>query len=211
MISKALESYIELNSSSEDSILQELNRETHLKVLNSRMLSGHIQGRFLEIISKIVAPKNILEIGTYTGYSAICLANGLQSNGKLVTIDCNDELVSIQNKYFQKAGLEDKIEILTGDALEIIPTLNLEFDLVFIDADKQQYADYYNLVIDKVKPGGVILVDNVLWDKKVIDPNSENDRDTKAIKNFNQMIKNDSRVETVILPLRDGISLIRKR
>lgn len=210
MILKELEKYIEQNSGSEDQILSELNRETHLKVLNPRMLSGHLQGKFLEIISKIIFPEYILEIGTYTGYSAICLAKGLKENGKLITIDYNDELLTIQKKFIQKSALENKIDLLTGDALEIIPKLTIKFDLVFIDADKQLYIEFYKLIIDKVKPGGVILVDNVLWDKKVIDPKSENDLDTKAIKQFNQFIKNDSRVECIILPLRDGISLIRK-
>jgi caffeoyl-CoA O-methyltransferase len=210
MITKELENYIELNSSNEDPVLAELNRETHVKILNPRMLSGHVQGKFLEIISKMISPKYILEIGTYTAYSAICLAKGLQADGKLITIDYNDELVSIQKKYIQKAGLEHKIELLSGDALKIIPNLNLEFDLVFIDADKQSYSDFYKLIIKKTRSGGIILADNVLWDKKVIDSKSENDPDTIAIKEFNRMIKADSRVELVILPLRDGISLIRK-
>jgi predicted O-methyltransferase YrrM len=187
-----------------------LNRETHLKVLNPRMLSGHIQGKFLELISKITSPQYILEIGTYTGYSAICLAKGLKNGGKLFTIDYNDELKPIQRKYIKKAGFENKIELLTGNALEIIPTLNYEFDMVFIDADKQLYSDFYKLIFEKTRQGGIILADNVLWDKKVIDPLSENDPDTKAIKQFNTIIKNDPRVESLIIPIRDGVSLIRK-
>lgn len=210
MILKALESYIEAHTSSEDPILMELNRETHLKVLNPRMLSGHIQGKFLELLSKIISPQYILEIGTYTGYSAICLAKGLKNDGKLFTIDYNDELSPIQRKYIKKAGLENKIELLTGNALEVIPTLNYEFDLVFIDADKQLYSDFYRLIFQKTRQGGIILADNVLWDKKVIDPLSENDPDTKAIKQFNTIIKNDPRVESLIIPIRDGVSLIRK-
>jgi caffeoyl-CoA O-methyltransferase len=207
---KALEAYLLSNSTNEDPILNELNRETHLKVLNPRMLSGHLQGLLLELISKIVAPKHILEIGTYTGYSAICLAKGLQNGGILHTIDCNDELLPIQNKFIKKAGMETKIKIHTGDALEIIPRLSLEFDLIFIDADKQQYCDYYKLIINKMRSGGIILADNVLWDGKVLDPKFDEDSDTRAIKAFNKMIHTDPRVESIIIPIRDGISLIRK-
>ncbi|MBN2487335.1 MAG: class I SAM-dependent methyltransferase [Bacteroidales bacterium] len=210
MVSNEIESYIGLNSSDEDPVLAALNRETHIKVLNPRMLSGHLQGKFLEIISKLVSPEYILEIGTFTGYSAICLAKGLRENGRLLTIDCNDELVSIQKKYIKQAGLENKIELFAGNAFDIVPTLNYQFDLVFIDADKQSYTAFYNLIIEKVKPGGIILADNVLWNSKVVDEHSATDRDTLAIKEFNNTVRNDNRVEVVIIPLRDGISLIRK-
>jgi len=209
-VNKALEDYIFANSSIEDDVLSELNRETHLKVLNPRMLSGHLQGRVLEFISKMLAPRYILEIGTYTAYSTICLARGLNENGILHTIDCNDELLTIQEKYIKKAGLTDKIKIHTGDALAIIPKLDIVFDLVFIDADKKQYCDYYSLIIDKTRSGGIILADNVLWDGKVIDKKFSSDEDTQAIKAFNKMVKDDIKTESVILPVRDGISIIRK-
>ena len=209
MIEKKLEEYIAANITDEDPVLAELSRETYLKVLNPRMLSGHIQGKFLEIISKMVSPQNILEIGTFTGYSSICLAKGLKENGKLYTIDHNDELLSIQKKYITKAGLDEKIELISGDAIEIVKKLDIVFDLVFIDADKTSYSEYYKLILNKTKPGGVILADNVLWNKKVIDPKS-NDGDTRAIKEFNELVKNDPATEVLILPLRDGISVIRK-
>jgi caffeoyl-CoA O-methyltransferase len=211
IINKDIENYIENNSTEEDTLLAELNRETYLKVLNPRMLSGHTQGRLLEIISKIISPLNILEIGTYTGYSGICLARGLKKGGHLHTIESNDEIIHIPETYFKKAGLSDAITIHKGDALKIIPTLDITFDLVFIDADKQQYFDYYNLCIEKLCSGGIILADNVLWDGKVIDKATHNDPDTHAIIKFNETLRNDSRVEVVILPLRDGISIIRKK
>lgn len=205
-----IDEYIKLNSSTEDPILTELNRETHLKILNSRMISGHPQGKLLELISKMTAPTNILEIGTYTGYSAICLAKGLRPEGCLYTIDINDELERIVKKYIAKSGLTDKIKVHWGDALEIIPELDVEFDLVFIDADKKQYTEYYNSVINKVKSGGILLADNVLWNKKVLENEKKRDQETNSIVNFNKMITSDPRVENCIIPLRDGISVIRK-
>ena len=173
-----------------------------------RMVSGHLQGRFLSMVSHMIKPQNILEIGTYTGYSAICLAEGMQPNGKLVTIDVNEELEKRVRGYFREGGLENKIDYLLGDAATIIPALNSTFDLVFIDADKENYAKYYELVFDKVPMGGYILADNVLWSGKVV--REKIDKDTRAIKSFNEKIQSDSRVENMLLPLRDGISLVRK-
>lgn len=202
--------YIELHSTEEDELLFNLNRETHLEVVNPRMLSGAVQGRFLEFISRMCHPENILEIGTFTGYSAICLARGLKSGGKLITIENNDELETKILDYFRKAELEDKIELKIGNALEIIPKLDTTFDLIFIDAEKTEYLNYYQLVIDKVDPGGFIIVDNVLWDKKVIDENCKSNPETKAIIEFNDFVQADKRVENIILSVRDGISLIRR-
>jgi len=208
-LNKALLKYISNHSSPEDKILADLNRETYLKVLNPRMLSGHLQGKLLEIISRMITPDNILEIGTYTGYSAICLAKGLSDKGKLITIEKNDEILSLARKFIEKAGLQDKIEILSGNALDILPGINSIFDLVFIDADKKDYAAYYDLIFDKVKNGGFIIVDNVLWSGKVVDEIPQTDRDTLSIQAFNQKIINDPRVEVLMLPVRDGLSLIR--
>lgn len=206
----AIDKYILEHSSPEDAVLEELNRETHLKVLNPRMLSGHLQGKVLELISRLCRPQQILEIGTYTGYSAICLAKGLQLGGQLHTIDYNDEIAHIASKYFDKSGLANCIQCYTGDAIDIIPSINMQFDLVFIDADKESYCEFYNLVIDKVVPGGIILADNVLWSGKVLEDIARMDNETRAIDKFNQMVLNDSRVEVFILPVRDGISVIRK-
>lgn len=206
-----IEEYILNHSDSEDPILAELNRETNLKVLRPRMLSGHLQGKILEMISKMIQPEKILELGTYTGYSAICLAKGLKENGKLHTIEINDELEDIITKYFEKAELTDKIKLHFGDARSIIPEIKEKFDLVFIDADKREYLDYYNLVLDFVKPGGFIFADNVLWSGKVIELEEPDDEYTKGIFDFNKFLKNDDRVEKVILPLRDGLTLIRKK
>jgi len=206
-----LEQYISNHTEAESSLLAELNRETNHKVLLSRMLSGHVQGKFLEMISKMINPKNILEIGTYTGYSALCLAQGLTENGKIHTIEINDELESLIRRYFSRSGLEHKIELHIGNALEIIPGLDEEFDLVFIDADKSQYLDYYNIVIDKTRKGGYILADNVLWSGKVVLPLDPNDDNTSGILVFNDFVHRDTRVENVILPIRDGIMLLRKK
>jgi predicted O-methyltransferase YrrM len=176
------------------------------------MLSGHLQGRFLAMISHLVRPKYILEIGTYTGYSALCLAEGMDTNGKLITIDVNPELEDLVNHYIESAGYKNKIQMIIGDAYQIIRTLPQSFDLVFIDADKSSYAKYFDLVIDKLNPGGVILADNVLWSGKVIDNQSlEKDKDTQLIDAFNKKVQLDPRVETVLLPIRDGITLIRKK
>lgn len=205
-----LNGYIEEHSSPEDAVLAELNRETHLKVIYPRMLSGSIQGKFLEFISRMLQPQFILEIGTYTGYSAICLAKGLRPEGKLITLEINDELLSFQNKFIEKAGLRHCIEQKTGDALDIIPKLEQAFDLVFIDAEKKDYINYYDLVMEKLRPGGYILADNVLWDGKVLSTNDNKDKETQGIIAFNKHITSDKRVENAILSIRDGISLIRK-
>ncbi len=203
-----LEKYVEDHTSSESELLKKVTRDTHAKVLMPRMLSGHVQGRFLSMISHSMTPKNILEVGTYTGYSAICLAEGLQPDGKLVTIDVNEELESRVRNYFEEAGLNHKIDYRIGNAAQIIPSLNLVFDLVFIDADKENYSKYYDLVFDKVRSGGLILADNVLWSGKVTKPKP--DKDTRALLEFNQKVMDDPRVENLLLPLRDGIMMIRK-
>ena len=200
--------YINAHTSGEPALLKKINRDTHAEVLMPRMLSGHVQGRFLSMISHLIKPKNILEIGTYTGYSAICMAEGLQPDGKLVTIDINEELESRVRSYFNEAGLNQKIDYWVGDASKIIPTLDMVFDLVFIDADKENYSNYYDLIFDKVRAGGLILADNVLWSGKVAAPKP--DKDTRALMEFNDKIMNDQRVETLLLPLRDGVMMIRK-
>lgn len=210
-IDPKLDDYVCQHTSDEPEVLYELNRETHLKVLQPRMLSGHFQGRFLSMISKMIQPKNVLEIGTYTGYSALCFLEGLAENGKITTIDINEELEDIVQKYLQKTNANSKIKCLVGDAREIIPTLNEEFDLVFIDADKENYVNYYNLVFDKVKSGGYILTDNALWSGKVIEKVKNDDVDTLGILEFNKLVKNDPRVETILLPIRDGLMLTRKK
>jgi len=205
-----IEQYAQKHSSEEMRILAELSRETQVKVLRPRMLSGHLQGLFLQMISKMIQPQKILEIGTYTGYSAICLAQGLQTNGVIHTIEINDELKSMICRYIEKAKLTDKIQLHIGDALNIIPALNETWDLVFIDADKENYLNYYKLVIEKVRPGGWIIADNVLWSGKVLDEN-ENDLETSSIRKFNQYIHHDNRVEHLLLPIRDGLMIIRKK
>lgn len=207
---KDLENYILSHIGEEDLILSELNRETHLQVVGARMISGHWQGKVLTMLSNMIRPEKILEIGTFTGYSAICLAKGLAMGGKLITIETDDELEKIAKSFIEKAGLTDRIEHRIGNALEIIPTLSETFDLVFIDADKREYSDYYHLVFDKVKTGGFIFADNTLWNGKVLDKIADNDEQTAAIVEFNAMINRDKRVEKVILPLRDGLTLIRK-
>ena len=208
-IPQELAKYSEAHTTEESTLLKRINRETHAEVLRPRMLSGHLQGRLLSMISKMIQPKFILEIGTYTGYSAICMAEGLQPQGKLITIDVNEELKNRVQKYFEESGFDSQIDFRIGDARKIITTLNFEFDLVFIDADKENYSNYFDLVIDKVKPGGIILADNVLWSGKVVQPNP--DKDTKAILDFNDKVHNDSRVESILLPVRDGIMMMRKR
>ncbi|MDA3952377.1 MAG: O-methyltransferase [Bacteroidales bacterium] len=206
-----MKEYILEHSDKEDPILAELTRETNLKILNPRMLSGHLQGKVLEMISKMINPEKILELGTFTGYSAICLAKGLKENGILHTIEINDELEDIISKYLQKSGLENKIKPHFGDARKIIPQINEQFNLVFIDADKREYLEYYKIILDYIKPGGFILADNVLWGGKVFEQESPEDLHTKGIIEFNDFIKNDDRIEKVILPLRDGLTLIRKK
>lgn len=208
-INKDILEYSEKYSQQEPEILQELNRETHLKILNPRMLSGFFQGRLLSIISKLIKPKKVLEIGTYTGYSAICIAEGMNKNGIIHTIDKNEELNTIQKKYFKKSGLENNIIQYNGCALDIIPKIEEKFDLIFIDADKENYINYFNLVIDKLNNNGVILADNVLWSGKVIN-SEDHDLTTNVLREFNKSVNNDYRVETILLPIRDGISIIRK-
>ena len=210
IVNNKIEDYIRKNSSKEPEILKDLNKETYLKVLNPRMLSGHIQGRFLSIITKLIKPKKILEIGTYTGYSAICMAEGLIENGIIHTIDINEELVTIQNKYFAKSKCNNSIIQHVGDARSIIKSINEKFDLVFLDADKENYIEYYELVIEKVKKGGLIIADNVLWTGKVVEPEKDDDELTQYLIDFNKMINEDDRVENIILPLRDGLNVILK-
>lgn len=206
---EAIEQYATDHSENEPQILQELTRETHLKVIQPRMLSGHFQGRFLSLISKMIAPKAILEIGTYTGYSAISMAEGLQADGVLHTIDVNEELEEIQQKFFEKSGNGNRIIQHIGDAKEIVPTLDVKFDMVFIDADKKNYPAYFDIIIEKMNPGGVILSDNVLWSGKVVEEVKNNDKQTLALLAYNKKLKEDTRVETVLLPIRDGITLSR--
>jgi len=197
-------------SEKESKLLNDLYRETYLKVLNPRMISGHYQGRILSLISKIISPKKILEIGTYTGYSAICLCEGMEKDGILHTIDNNKELVEIQNKYFKKANLKDKIVQHSGDAKNIIPSIDEEFDIVFIDADKESYPEYYDLIINKVRSGGIIIADNILWSGKVLEKVEKEDQATKSIIEFNNKIIEDDRVKNIILPIRDGLNIVRK-
>lgn len=205
-----LDQYILQHISPEEDFLFELDRETNLKMIRSRMLSGHLQGQILSMISSMIKPHCILEIGTFTGYSAICLAKGLAAGGQLHTIELEDELETIAQKYFLKSGMADRIVSHFGDARQIIPILNQSFDLVFIDADKREYCEYYQLVFEHIPVGGFILADNVLWDGKVVDPNAANEKQTIGILAFNDLVQNDSRVKNVILPVRDGIMLIQK-
>lgn len=207
---KKLDDYVCEHTQQENDILKDLNRETWAKVLIPRMLSGHLQGRTLAMLSKMINPKNILEIGTYTGYSAICLSEGLQENGLLHTIDINEELYTMSSSYFKKAGIADKIIQHVGDAINIIPEIDLKWDLIFIDADKQNYANYFDLVIDNLAMGGFIIADNVLWSGKVIEKINEKDKETAAIVDFNKKIQLSERVENVLMPIRDGLMVCRK-
>lgn len=204
-----LDDYVVAHSQAESQILKELNRETWQTVLNPRMLSGGFQGRVLSMISKLIQPKNILEIGTYTGYSALCMAEGMRAEGILHTIDKNEELYDLQRKYFDKSEFGSQIKQHVGNALEIIPSIEEKFDLVFIDADKANYSNYFNLIIDKMNPGGVILSDNVLWSGKVIEKLNPKDVDTAALLEYNKLMNEDNRIETVLLPIRDGLTLSR--
>ncbi|WP_396147328.1 O-methyltransferase [Flavobacterium sp.] len=208
-ISEELEAYIEHHSQNEPELLVKLFKETHQKILQPRMLSGHFQGRVLCMLSKIIHPKNILEIGTYTGYAALCLAEGMQKEGMLDTIDIKEELVSIQQKYFDLSPWKNQITAHLGNALDIIPTLNKKYDLVFIDADKENYIHYFNLVVPIMNPGGIILSDNVLWSGKVLEELNPKDTSTIVLLEYNQMVNNDTRVETVLLPIRDGLTVSR--
>jgi predicted O-methyltransferase YrrM len=208
-ISQELEDYIEQHSENEPELLAQLNKETYQKILLPRMLSGHFQGRVLSMLSKLIRPVNILEIGTYTGYSALCLCEGMQENGQLHTIDIKEELIDFQRKYFDKSTWGNQIYQHLGEALTIIPALDLKFDLVFIDADKENYSIYFELILPKMNKGGIILSDNVLWSGKVLEPLQPNDLSTKVLVEYNQLLKNDSRVETVLLPIRDGLTVSR--
>ena len=203
-----LEAYVQQHCEQEPDLLQQLSRETHLKILQPRMLSGAYQGRLLALLSKLISPKQILEIGTYTGYSALCMAEGLNPNGRIDTIDINEELMDIQRRYFDTAGFGKQITQHLGNAAEIIPSIKGTFDLVFIDADKEQYPRYFDLIVDRVRSGGLIIADNVLWSGKVV--NTAKDEATKALQVFNKKVTEDTRVETVLLPVRDGLTLIRK-
>ena len=206
--SQILDSYLESNASSEDPILAELSRETFLKVQMPQMLSGHVQGIFLELLSRMIVPRRILEIGTFTGYSTICLAKGLAPDGILYTLDINEELEPLFSKYFVRSGLDSKIKFIPGNALKTIPEINEEFDIVFIDADKMNYINYYDLIIDKVKSGGYILTDNVLWSGKVLE--EKKDKETLNIHLFNEKLASDPRIQNVIIPIRDGMNIARK-
>ena len=210
-IPEDLDNYVVAHSEDEPELLQQLTRETYQKILQPRMLSGHYQGRVLSMISKLIYPKNILEIGTYTGYSALCLAEGMQLDGELHTIDINEELVDFQRKYFDSSEYGAKIFQHLGNALDIIPELDKTFDLVFIDADKENYANYFKIIIDKLNPGGIILSDNVLWSGKVLDSTfKKEDTSTPALIAYNKLLKEDKRIETVVLPIRDGLTISRK-
>jgi len=209
---KEIDDYVVAHSQSEPKLLQELNRETYQKILQPRMLSGHYQGRVLSMISKLANPENILEIGTYTGYSALCLVEGMQDSGELHTIDVNEELIDFQRKYFDKSEYGSQIHQHLGNALDIIPKLDKTFDLVFIDADKENYTNYFHAIIDNINVGGIILSDNVLWSGKVLDSTfKKEDTSTPALIEYNKVLKEDSRVETVILPIRDGLTISRKK
>jgi len=205
-----IEQYACQHTQAESDVLAKLNRETWAKVLIPRMISGHLQGRALSMFSKMIRPKTILEIGTYTGYSAICLSEGLQEDGKLHTIDINEELKSMSSSYFEKAGIADNVIQYVGNAKEIIPKINDDFDLVFIDADKENYSNYFEIVIDKMPIGGFIIADNVLWSGKVVEKVNDKDQETKALKDFNTLIHNSDRVDHILMPIRDGLMICQK-
>ena len=204
-----IERYVEAHTGSEPELLQQLTRETWQKVINPRMLSGHLQGRVLKMFVQMMRPKNILEIGTYTGYSALCMAEGLGDDGRLITIDINDELQWIQDKYFSLSPHGQKIERHFGDARELIPSFSGDFDLVFMDADKENYLHYYELLLSRLKPGAVILIDNVLWSGKVLHEPHPNDKETRVMQELNKLVTEDPRVENVLLPVRDGLMAVR--
>jgi caffeoyl-CoA O-methyltransferase len=208
-ISEELEDYVAQHTENEPELLAALNKETHQKIFQSRMLSGHLQGRVLSMLSKLVRPKNILEIGTFTGYAALCLAEGLTDDGTLDTIDNNEELYDFQKKYFDRSQWSGQIIQHLGNAVDIIPTLNKNYDLVFIDADKANYPNYFEMIVPKMNKGGIILSDNVLWSGKVLEPVKQNDRSTQILMEYNKTLKEDPRVETVLLPLRDGLTVSR--
>ncbi|MEO8148438.1 MAG: O-methyltransferase [Bacteroidia bacterium] len=205
-----LEQYIEHHTEDEAELLKKLNRDTYAHVLQPRMLSGHLQGRVLAMLSRMIKPSQILEIGTFTGYSALCLAEGLQKDGTLHTIDVNEELIDMVKKYVSESSYSEQIKIYTGEALKIIPTINYTFDLAFIDADKENYCNYFDLVIDKVRKGGYIIADNVLWSGNVIKPKNEQDDETESIVAYNKKVHEDKRVRNVLLPVRDGLMICEK-
>ena len=208
-LSDELDQYVTQHSQDEPDLLAKLNKETHQKILQPRMLSGHFQGRVLSMLSKIIHPKTILEIGTYTGYATLCLAEGLASNGTIDTIDVNEELVDFQRKYFDLSPFSRQIFQHLGSGLDIIPNLNKKYDLVFIDADKENYIHYFHLIVPLMNPGGIILSDNVVWSGKVLEELKPNDLTTKILLEYNELLKNDPRVETVLLPIRDGLTVSR--
>ncbi|NVK63903.1 MAG: class I SAM-dependent methyltransferase [Flavobacteriales bacterium] len=210
-ISQELDDYVCAHTEKEPELLYELNRRTHLEVLQPRMLSGQFQGRVLSMLSHMIRPKNILEIGTYTGYSALCLAEGMQEGGKIVTLDKNEELEDLITEFFERAGLAESIDFRVGNAMEIVPTLEEQFDLVFIDADKRNYGNYYDMVIDRMPSGGYILLDNVLWSGKVVEEVDPNDIDTVELIALNKRLQEDDRVQNVLLPIRDGLTILRKK
>ena len=210
-ITEALNNYVVQHSEDEPALLADLTRETYQKVLQPRMLSGHYQGRVLSVLSQLIRPKTILELGTFTGYSALCLAEGLVKGGTLHTIDHNEELVELQRRYFDRSEHGSQIYQYTGTALEIIPKLKAKFDLVFMDADKSNYVNYFHLIIDKLKSGGVILSDNVLWSGKVIETVENSDLSTKGVMAYNKLLKTDKRLKTVLLPIRDGLTISIKK
>jgi caffeoyl-CoA O-methyltransferase len=209
-ISEEMNRYAEEHTTEESLLLAQLNRETHVKIMHPRMLSGHLQGKLLEFISRWVQPRYILEIGTFTGYSALCMAQGLQPDGELHTIEINDELKEFALSFINQSTLAPKIRLHTGNALDIIPVLNITFDMVFIDGEKTEYMDYYKTVIEKVRPGGVIIADNVLWSGKVIEKPEKNDYDTRTLQQFNDYVHRDKRVENLLLPIRDGLMILQK-
>ncbi len=206
-----LDNYIEQHTTPEDAILEELRRETHLNVMHPRMLSGPVQGQFLKMVCQMIRPRNVLEIGTFTGYSAICMARGMPREGHLFTIEKEDELEPVIRTFIRKAGLENKITLLLGDALELIKEMQTTFDLVFIDGDKREYPQYYKAVLPLLQPGGYLMADNVLWNGKVTEPLEPDDEFTRGILELNRMVRNDCTTEQVILPLRDGLMLVRKK
>jgi predicted O-methyltransferase YrrM len=210
-IEKNLADYCENHTSPESELLSNLNRDTHLKVVSPRMLSGHLQGRFLSFISKLQKPQLIIEIGTYTGYSALCLAEGLTESGKLISIDVNEETSSYAQSFIDKSAYKNQIKLVVADAKDFIHTISNPIDLVFIDADKKNYLAYYQLIIEKLNTGGIIIADNVLWSGKITMPEGEMDRETLALHEFNEFVQNDGRVENMLLPIRDGLMVIRKK
>lgn len=210
-LDEKLTAYVEAHTDKENNLLEKLNRETWAKIIMPRMLSGHLQGRVLAMFSKMIKPERILEIGTYTGYSALCLAEGLTLSGKLFTIDINEELTGMVNRYIAESPYKNQVNVLTGDATQIIGDIDEQFDLVFIDADKENYSNYFDLVIDKVKSGGFIIADNVLWSGNILKNQNDMDEETRAIDNYNNKIHNDDRVENVLFPIRDGLMVARKK